>query len=186
MTIIFCKELLMKNTKNLVITAVFIALGVVLPLLFHSIPKSGSILLPMHIPVLLCGLVCGWPYGLACGILTPLLSSQLTGMPPAEYLLPMLVELAIYGFIAGILLKLIRTKNTFLDLYISLIGAMLCGRIAYGLLNALILNFGKYSFAAWTASAFVTSLPGILIQLAIIPIIVFALERAKLIPKRYA
>ncbi|HBN82057.1 MAG TPA: ECF transporter S component, partial [Ruminococcaceae bacterium] len=82
------------QTKKLTAAGMCIALGIVLPIAFHAIPNAGSILLPMHIPVLLCGLLCGWPYGLACGVLSPLLSSLLTGMPPAAYLPSMVCELA--------------------------------------------------------------------------------------------
>ena len=89
------------NTKQLVLAALCVALGVVLPVAFHSIPNAGSVLLPMHIPVLLCGLVCGPVYGLLSGILTPLLSSMITGMPPMAYLPGMLCELSAYGLAAG-------------------------------------------------------------------------------------
>ena len=76
----------MKNTKKMVITALCMAIGIILPITLHAIPNAGSILLPMHIPVLLCGLICGPVYGVICGVMTPFLSSLLTGMPPAAYL----------------------------------------------------------------------------------------------------
>ena len=106
----------MSNTKRMILTALFVALGVVLPMAFHSIPNAGSIFLPMHIPVLLCGLICGWAYGLGCGVLAPLLSSLMTGMPPAAILPGMLCELAVYGLVSGLLLKVIHTKRTIVDL----------------------------------------------------------------------
>jgi Protein of unknown function (DUF1393). len=176
----------MSYVKKSMITAVCIALCVVLPILFHSIPNSGSILCPMHIPVLICGLICGWHFGLFSGIAGVLLSSVITGMPPVPYLPPMLIELAVYGLIAGLCMLLIRTKKIYADLYISLISAMLIGRIVSGVLKALIFSPGNYSIAMWTTSYFVTSLPGIAIQLALIPTIIFALEKANLIPARYA
>jgi len=175
----------MFKIKNMVLAAMFVALGVVLPIAFHSIPNAGSIFLPMHIPVLLCGLICGWPYGLACGILAPLLSSLLTSMPPMAYLPSMLCELAVYGLVAGLLIYLIHTKIYLLDLYISLIGAMITGRLIAGVLKALIFNAGSYSMQAWISGSFVTALPGIIIQIVAIPIVVFMLEKAKLIDKRY-
>lgn len=175
----------MTTVKRSVITAVMIALCVVLPMAFHSIPNAGSIFSPMHIPVLLCGLLCGWPFGLLCGLAGPALSSILTGMPPAAYLAPMLVELAVYGLVAGLMMLVVRTKHVYADLYISLITALLAGRVVAGIARALIFSAGSYSFAAWTSSYFVTGLPGILIHLAIIPSIVFALEKARLIPARY-
>lgn len=171
----------MKHTKKLVITALCIALGVVLPFAFHSIPNAGSVMLPMHIPVLLSGLLCGPLYGLAAGLLTPLLSSLITGMPPVAYLPSMLCELAVYGLVAGLLIHFIKTKSSIANIYIALIGAMMCGRLVYGLLNAVIFRAGEYSMVVWLTSAFVTSLPGIIIQLVVIPLIVIALRKAKLV-----
>ena len=174
-------SLLKMKVKQMVITAMFIAIGIVLPLAFHSIPRAGSILLPMHIPVLLCGIICGFPYGLACGILTPLLSSPLTGMPPAVYLPSMLFELAAYGTAASLLMHYVQIKNLFAKIYISLIAAMLFGRIVYGIVNALIFSVGNYSMQIWLTAAFVTALPGIVIQILVIPVIVVILQKAKLI-----
>ncbi|MDD3242478.1 MAG: ECF transporter S component [Eubacteriales bacterium] len=171
--------------KRSVITAVCIALCVVLPMAFHAVQNAGSIFLPMHIPVLLCGLICGWPFGLLCGLAGPLLSSLLTSMPPMAYLPVMMVELALYGLFTGVLMRLVRTKNLYADLYISLTGALLIGRVLSGVARALIFAPGSYSMAAWAAGYFVTCLPGLAIQLALIPTIVFALEKAHLIPQRY-
>ena len=171
----------MTNTKRLILAGLCVALGIVLPVAFHSVANAGSIFLPMHIPVLLCGLICGWPYGLACGVLAPLLSSLITGMPPMAFLPSMLCELAVYGFVSGLLMRYVKTGKLLADLYISLVGAMLLGRLVLGLLNAVIFRAGEYSIAVWTTSAFVTALPGILLQIAIIPVLVFALKKAKLI-----
>ena len=171
----------MTNTKRLILAGLCVALGIVLPVAFHSVANAGSIFLPMHIPVLLCGLICGWPYGLACGVLAPLLSSLITGMPPMAFLPSMLCELAVYGFVSGLLMRYVKTGKLLADLYLSLVGAMLLGRLVLGLLNAVLFRAGEYSVALWTTSAFVTALPGIIIQLAIIPVLVFALKKAKLI-----
>jgi thiamine transporter ThiT len=175
----------MSYVKRSIITAVCIALCVVLPMAFHSIPNAGTILSPMHIPVLLCGLICGWSFGLLCGLAGPLLSSLITGMPPAAYVPPMMVELATFGLVCGLMMQLVRTKRVYADLYISLITAMLIGRIAAGAARALIFAAGKYSFGAWFTSYFVTSFPALVIQLALIPSIVYALMKARLIPMRY-
>lgn len=175
----------MSPVKQVVVAAVCAALGVVLPMAFHSIPNGGSIWLPMHIPVLLCGLVAGpWP-GLAAGLLAPAISSVLTGMPSAAYLPSMLVELAVYGLASGLLARVVRTGKTPADLYISLVGAMLCGRVVAGIAKALIFSAGQYSMAAWVSGSFVTALPGIIVQLVVIVPIVSALERAGLVPARY-
>ena len=175
----------MSNVKKSIITAVCIALCYVIPLMFHGIQNAGSIFCPMHIPVFICGLICGWQFGLLCGIAGPALSSALSGMPPAAILPSMMVELAAYGTAAGLMMKLVRTKSTYADLYISLIAAIVCGRVLAGLAKALIFARGSYSMSAWIAGSVVTSWPGTVIQLVFIPTIVFALMKSHLIPERY-
>lgn len=175
----------MSNVKKSIITAVCIALCYVIPLMFHGIQNAGSIFCPMHIPVFICGLICGWQYGLLCGIAGPALSSALSGMPPVAILPSMMVELAAYGTAAGLMMKLVRTKSTYADLYISLIVAIVCGRVLAGLAKALIFARGSYSMSTWIAGSVVTSWPGTVIQLVFIPTIVFALMKSHLIPERY-
>ena len=175
----------MSNVKKSIITAVCIALCYVIPLMFHGIQNAGNIFCPMHIPVFICGLICGWQYGLLCGIAGPALSSALSGMPPVAVLPSMMVELAAYGTAAGLMMKLVRTKSTYADLYISLIAAIVCGRVLAGLAKALIFARGSYSMSAWIAGSVVTSWPGTVIQLVFIPTIVFALMKSHLIPERY-
>ncbi len=175
----------MSTVKKSIITAVCIALCVVLPQVFHAIPEAGSIYCPMHIPVLLCGLITGWSYGLLCGLAGPLLSSLITGMPPVAMLPAMMVECAAYGALTGVMMQLVHTKKVYADLYISLIAAMLGGRVVAGLAKAFIFSAGQYTMAAWVAGSFVKSLPGIIVHLAVIPSVVYALMRAKLIPSRY-
>jgi cation transport ATPase len=176
----------MSYVKKSIITAVCIALCVVLPMAFHAIQNAGSIFCPMHIPVLLCGLICGWPFGLLCGFAGPVLSSLLTGMPPITYLPSMMVELAAYGFVTGLMMRLIHTKNIYFDLYASLLTAMLAGRLLAGVTKALIFAAGEYSMAVWVTGYFVTSFPGIVIQIVLIPTLISALMRARLIPNRYS
>ena len=174
----------LRYTKKIVLTAVCTALCVVLPMAFHSFPNGGSIFLPMHIPVLLCGLMCSWPFGFICGALGPLLSSLITGMPPAAYLPPMMVECAVYGCTAGALMELVHTKKLYADLYISMGVAMVLGRVVAGLAKAWIFSPGVAPFA-WVTTSLVQGIPGIVIQLVLLPLIVSALMRAKLLPKRY-
>jgi thiamine transporter ThiT len=169
----------------MVFTAVCAALCLVLPMAFHSIPNAGSVMLPMHIPVLLCGLVCGWPYGGICGLVGPLLSGLLTGMPPMAMLPSMMVECAVYGFTTGLLMKHVRTGKTVTDLYISLVSAMIAGRIVAGFAKAWIFTPGISPFA-WVTTSLITGIPGIVTQLVLMPLVVTALTRARLIPKRYA
>ena len=173
------------SNRQLVFAALCVALGVVLPQAFHAVPNAGNVLLPMHIPVLLCGLACGWPYGLACGMLTPLLSHLLTGMPPMAYLPGMLCELAAYGLISGVLSQVVHTGKRSVDLYVQLTAAMLMGRVVYGVMNALVFRAGAYSMEIFLTAAFVTALPGILIQLALLPGLVLALEKAKVLESPY-
>ena len=157
--------------RRMVMAALCVALCVVLPIAFHTIPDAGSVFLPMHIPVLLCGLICGWPYGLVCGLLGPVLSSLLTGMPPAAYLPPMIIECAVYGMVCGLMLKVLRTGRPTVDLYAALIVAMLAGRVVSGIAKALIFSPGM-AMGVWITSSFVTALPGIIIQLVLIPQVV--------------
>ena len=174
----------LSTTKRLVITAVCAALCVVLPMAFHAFPDGGSIFLPMHIPVLLCGLMCSWPYGFVCGLVGPALSSLITGMPPAAYLPSMMVECAAYGCVSGAMMALVHTKKTWLDLYLSTITAMVLGRVAAGIAKALIFAPGTPMFA-WVSTSLLTGIPGIILQLALLPALVFTLMRARLLPRRY-
>ena len=174
----------MRSVKKLTLASVCIALCVVLPIAFHSIPDGGSIFLPMHIPVLICGMLCGWPYGLVCGLMGPLLSSAITGMPPAAMLPAMMVECGTYGAVSGLVLKFVRTGKTYVDLYTALVIAMIAGRVISGIAKALIFSPGM-ALSAWVAASFVTALPGIVIQLVFLPGVVATLMKAKLIPQRY-
>jgi niacin transporter len=171
------------SVKKMVLTALFIAIGIILPLAFHSLPYGlgGRAILPMHIPVLLAGLICGAPFGLIAGIATPLLSHLITGMPPSVFLGAMTVELAAYGAAAGLLMRFVPVKHFYAKTYISLIGAMLIGRVIYGAVNGLIFSAGEYSTQMWITAMFVTALPGIVIQIIAIPSIVVALQRERLI-----
>lgn len=173
------------STRKLLMAAMCAALCVVLPIAFHLVANAGTVFLPMHIPVLLCGLICGWPYGLLCGLIGPLLSSVCTGMPPVGYLPAMTLELAVYGLVTGLMMQRIRTGKLYADLYLSLGTAMLCGRVLSGVAKALLFAPGKTTLAAWAVGSFVTALPGIVIQLALIPTLVVALEKAGLLPGRY-
>ena len=121
-----------RSIQNLCLSAVCLALCMVLPFLTGQIPQIGNALSPMHIPVLMCGLICGWQYGLAVGFAAPLLRFLLFGMPPIMPTgLAMMFELAAYGAFSGLLLQFLPKK--LYCLYASLIGAMLGGRIVWGI-----------------------------------------------------
>ncbi len=168
------------QTRKITLTAIFIALCVVLPLAFHLVPNAGTIFLPMHIPILLCGMLCGWQYGAACGLLGPLLSNLLTSMPALAYLPIMMIECSIYGLISGLTLRHLHSGKIYLDLYLALIAAMICGRIASGIAKA-VLFAGGLTLRDWVISGFVTSFPGILIQLALLPSIVYFLNKSGIV-----
>lgn len=174
------------SVKRACICAVCIALCYVLPLAFHAV-GLGTVFSPIHIPVLLCGMLCGWSYGAFCGVAGPVLSSVLSGMPPASMLVSMIPELLTYGLTCGLLLKYIRTRVSIVDFYLALLPAMLLGRIVGGVAKALFYLSGTeaYSLALWASGYFVETLPGTILQLLLIPGLVFALMKARLIPERY-
>jgi len=174
----------MSNTKKLCIAAICVALCYVLPLILHAV-GGGKLFSPMHFPVLLCGLICGPLYGGLCGIIGPVISSLLGGMPAAHQLISMVPELVFYGLISGLLFKFVRTKSIYANLYISLIPAMLAGRIAGGIAKAFVFlsDAQAYSVSLWASSYLIGTLPGIIAQLILIPALVFALIKTGVIPQ---
>lgn len=168
-----------QNMENLCLSAVCLALCMVLPFLTGQIPQIGSALSPMHIPVLMCGLLCGWQYGLAVGFIAPLLRFVLFAMPPVMPTgLAMMFELAAYGAFSGLLLKFLPKKLPYL--YASLIGAMLGGRIVWGIARFVLgLIVGPaFTFPAFLSGAFVSAVPGIICHILLVPPIVFGVRRA--------
>ena len=176
----------MKNEKikNLALAAMFLAIGMVLPFVTGQIPQIGKMLLPMHIPVLLCGLICGWRYGLIVGFVTPLLRSVLFGMPVLyPTAVSMAFELMAYGFVVGILYEKSHWK-CIVALYRCLIFSMLAGRMVYGIVQMVLLGFGGevLTLKAFLASAFINALPGIVLQLILVPSIMLLLNKTGLVP----
>lgn len=171
------------NIKNLTLAAMFLALGLVLPLLTGQIPRIGNMLLPMHIPVFLCGLICGWPYGAAIGLILPYLRYAIFGMP---VLFPtgiaMSVELLTYGLVAGFLYSASRWQCV-VSLYRSLIAAMLAGRAVWGIAQLLLMGItdSAFTWQMYLSGAFLTAIPGIVLQLILIPAIMIALNRTGLV-----
>ena len=168
------------KTVKLVLSALFLALAYVLPFLTGQIQQIGKMLCPMHIPVLLCGFFCGWPWGLAVGFIAPLLRSLTLGMPP---LFPtavcMAFELAAYGAVAGLLYKLLPRKKR--SIYVALLVAMILGRLVWGgaMLVCMGLQGSAFPFAAFFAGAVTNAIPGIIIQIVLIPILVMLLDKTK-------
>lgn len=172
----------MKNNSliKMIYAAMFLAMSYVMPFLTGQIPEIGSMLCPMHIPVLLCGFICGWPWGLAVGFIAPLLRSLTLGMPP---LFPtavcMAFELAAYGAASGLMHKILPKKK--ISIYGSLFIAMLIGRIVWGcaMLICTGINGGVFTLAAFFAGAVTNAIPGIIAQIVLVPVIVMAIEDPK-------
>lgn len=163
------------NTKEVVKGGLFLALGLILPYIFHFTGIPGNIFLPMHIPVLLCGFILGERYGLIIGFITPLMNSVITGMPPIyPTAISMAFELACYGWLSGYLF----TKKS-RNIYLSLALAMIFGRLVSAIANYVLLGFAGKSFVLklFLINAFVKPVWGILIQIIIIPFIVKAIEK---------
>jgi riboflavin transporter FmnP len=162
----------------------FLALGLLLPFATGQIPTIGNMLLPMHIPIILCGMVCGRRWGVVVGLTTPLLRSVLFGMP-AIYptAVAMAVELACYELVMGALYHKAKRQSVG-RVYVALVSAMLIGRVAWGLMMWLLMGLAHqaYTFTAFVTSAFVRAVPGILLQLVLIPTIVLLLHRTHVLP----
>ena len=167
--------------KNMVLAALMLALAYILPNFTGNIPQIGSMLLPMHLPTILCGFLCGGPWGAAVGFLAPLMRSLILTRPPMfPTAVAMAFELATYGFVSGFLYR--RLPKTLLGIYTALIAAMLCGRVVWGVVTAILLFSGEgFTFAAFIAGAFTNAIPGIILQLVAIPVVVLALQKARLI-----
>ncbi|MFA5561492.1 MAG: ECF transporter S component [Eubacteriales bacterium] len=162
-------------------SGLFLALALVLPYLTGQLQQVGQMFLPMHIPVLLCGFICGGSWGAAVGFTAPLLRFLIAGMPPIMPVgLAMAFELAVYGLVAGYLFRQVTKKNL-LNTYLVLLAAMLAGRVLWGVVSAIIFGFrgGSFGMNAFVAGAFVTALPGIILQLLVIPPWVQILRKQK-------
>lgn len=161
---------------QMVFAALCVSMGLVLPSFFHLIGGAGPAFLPMHIPALLCGFICSWRYGLLCGMVMPLLSSVITGMPVLfPTAIAMCLELAVYGLVASLAYRR-------LGVYPALILAMLSGRCAAGMANFFLLGLKgvPYGLEAFISASFVVALPGIILQLLLIPLLVKVIEKAVL------
>ncbi|MCI9110081.1 MAG: ECF transporter S component [Lachnospiraceae bacterium] len=171
-----------EHIKNLVTAAMLLAVGIVLPFFTGQIPQIGSMLLPMHLPVLVCGLICGWQYGGIVGFILPLLRYALFGMPPMPNGIAMAFELAAYGSVAGFLYN--RSKwQCIVSLYRSLIIAMIGGRVIWGIVRVVMLGMtgNAFTWQMFMAGAFLNAVPGIILQLVFIPALMVALNKTGLV-----
>lgn len=170
-----------ERNRKMTYSALYLAIALVLPFITGQIPEIGAMLSPMHIPVLLCGFVCGWQWGMAVGLIAPLLRSVLFGMPalyPAA--VAMTFELAAYGALAGILYKKLPGKTW--SIYAALLLAMIGGRLVWGATRYLLagLSGSEFPLSAFFAGAVLNAIPGIILHIILIPILVMVLEKAKL------
>lgn len=173
----------MKTTYKLVLSALFLDIGLLLPFLTGQIPQIGNLLLPMHLPVFLCAFICGWQYGAAVGLIVPILRSMVFSRPlfyPTA--LGMAVELAVYGLVAGLIYNKFKQKNV-KAIYGALIPAMLIGRMAWGMTQVVLWGAvnDQFTWKIFVAEAFVNAIPGIVLQLVLIPAIMSLLHWTKLL-----
>ena len=174
-----------KMIRSLTYSAIFLALAQVLPFLTGQIPQIGNMFCPMHYPVLLCGFVCGWPWGMAVGLIAPIMRSLIFGMPPLyPTAIAMAFELAAYGAVSGVFYRILPKKKW--NVYVSLLIAMLAGRLVWGGAQYILLGMqGKqFSASAFYAGAVSQAIPGIILQIVLIPVIVMLLQKAGYICNR--
>lgn len=170
--------------RKLTYSALYMAIALILPFVTGQIPEIGAMLCPMHIPALLCGFMCGWPWGVAVGFISPLLRSVMFGMPamfPAA--IAMAFELAVYGGMAGLLYSRLPRKKWMI--YAALLISMIAGRVVWGAVQALLAGLSGNSFT-WTlflTGAVINAIPGIIMQLALIPVLVVTMDKAGLMVK---
>jgi len=165
----------------MILSAAFLALAYIMPFLTGQIPEIGAMLCPLHIPVLLCGFICGWPWGLAVGFIAPLFRSLTLGMPPFfPKAVCMAFELAAYGAISGLMHRILPRKKPYI--YASLLTAMILGRLVWGatMFVCMGVNGGSFTFAAFLAGAVTNAIPGIILQIVLIPVLVMVLDRPRL------
>ena len=171
----------MKNTRSIVLTGLMIALGIVIVSVLKNFGGQPILRLfsPMHFPVIIAGMVIGPVEGLIAGVLTPALSYVVNQLPPNGPW-AMMVELGVYGLVTGLGMKYLKFENPTVKIYVSLIIAMILGRIAGGLVTGFILNAGDYSISAWISAYVVGTAPAIVADLILVPIITRALQKAGL------
>lgn len=169
------------SIRDLVFAAVCLALCMVLPFLTGQLPQIGSALSPMHIPVLLAGFLCGPWWAMAVGAVAPLLRHAALGMPPLITAVAMSFELAAYGLFSGLLYARLPKKTV--NIYVSLIAAMVLGRVVWGAAMLVIsgVTGSAFTWAAFLAGALLNAIPGIIVHILLIPVIVMALRKAGLI-----
>lgn len=169
-----------RKLQNIAFAGLFLALSYVLPFLTGQIQEFGQMLCPMHIPVLLCGFICGAPWGAVVGFIAPLLRSLTLGMPtlfPKAF--AMAFELLTYGLMTGVMYRFLPKKKGYI--YCSLIIAMLVGRLVWGVVQfaCVGLDVSKFTFSMFWAGSVANAIPGIILQLVLVPVVVMIFEKTK-------
>ncbi len=172
---------------NICFAGLSIAVAYILPFLTGQIPEIGSMISPMHIPVFICGMICGYKYGMIVGFVSPLLRSLTLTMPPLyPTAICMSFELATYGFISGLLFNHLikKTSKLVTSIYLSLIISMIIGKIVFGLSHFTIGLFDSqnaYTFKLFILSTIVNVWPGIIIHIIIVPAVILTMYKTKLL-----
>lgn len=162
------------HVRNLVISGLLLVLGLIIPYIFHSSGIAGNIFLPMHVPVLIGGFLLPPQFALLLGILTPIINSLITGMPGFPIVLIMIFELGTYGLLASVFYLKLRLPSVF-----ALILSMIGGRIMAGLVVFILAIFFAIPLEpiTYVIGAITTGIPGIVIQLILIPILIHGIVR---------
>lgn len=172
----------MSNTKKLVTSALMLSMALVLPFFTGQIPEIGNMLLPMHLPVLLAGYIVGGPSAMMVGAIAPVLRSVIWGMPPMfPKAVGMAFELAVYGFVSGTLYS--KSQKNTKAVFVSLIAAMIAGRLVWGVVSLILYGImgNVFTIVLFVTEAFVNAIPGIILQLVLIPLLVSALKKTNTI-----
>ena len=172
-----------KNLKKLIFSAIFLALGFILPMFIGQIPTIGKMLLPMHIPVFLCAMICDYKYGAIIGFILPILRSLLFSVPVMyPTAIAVAFEMSVYGLITGLIFGLCK-KKTLISIYSSMLPAMLFGRIVRCVAEIILLNLkgNHFVWKTFASATIISSIPGIILQLVLIPAVVLTLKKAKVI-----
>lgn len=171
----------LNKTRIMVLSAMFLAIAFLLPFLTGQVPQIGAMLCPMHLPVILCGFICGSPWGFLVGLLSPILRSLVLGMPPMfPKAICMAMELAVYGAVSGFLYNRLAKKKS--NIYVALIIAMIAGRVVWGLSMVLCMGIvgEPFGWKAFVLGAVTNAVPGIILQIVLIPLLVMGVEQMKI------
>lgn len=168
--------------RKLTYSALCLALAIVLPFLTRDrFRRSAQCSAPCTFRRFSADSSAGWQYGAVVGFVSPLLRMLMFGMPPVYVAIAMAFELAVYGAISGLLYRAFPKKVT--SIYLSLLTAMIAGRLIWGAVKFVMagIQHTEFSFALFLSGAVTTAIPGIILQIVLIPVLVMVAEKAKLV-----